>query len=473
MHNSPIDVYITVCCFMGDIFGEDNAFLAYLVLLIDRIRVILYPEDTMQLLLFVPKLIFLLMKFPYSIISSLFAILMLLSCGEDRTYQYLELTEEAQWIYSQMKENYLWSDSIKKPARKEFFSTASKFYASLLYKEDNVSYFTDSASMTSYGMSFMLMRDPLEVERNRYYALVLFVEPGSPADDAGLKRGTWIYKADNNALSVNKQNLLLSGNGITLSTRYIEQDDETMEYKWMDGDTLLLSAAEDLQQDALFMDSLYNVRGRQIGYVICNSFDDDNLVTEIAAAFDKFRLSGVEDLIIDLRYNNGGSLACAAKVASMLVPADKAGSSFGHIEYNSNNADKKKEYYFEQVASTLETEKIYVLMTEQTSGTAEAFIAALRGALGNEKVVLMGATTAGKNLYVSSIESPYGYTINPAVAYLCSANGTMLSSYGIFCDYAVDELAQPTAIYQLGELQEYMLYCTTYLISNGSLPITN
>ncbi|MBR5244251.1 MAG: hypothetical protein IKW13_08450, partial [Thermoguttaceae bacterium] len=46
-----------------------------------------------------------------------------------------ELTEECQWIYAQMKEHYLWNDSIKQPARSKFFSKSSDFYKSLLQKE--------------------------------------------------------------------------------------------------------------------------------------------------------------------------------------------------------------------------------------------------------------------------------------------------------------------------------------------------
>ena len=84
----------------------------------------------------------------------LLTIAMLCSCGEDRTYEYLELTQENQWIYDTMKEAYLWNDSVKKPARKNFFAVSEKFFSNLLFRSDNFSFFTDSASTTSYGMGY-------------------------------------------------------------------------------------------------------------------------------------------------------------------------------------------------------------------------------------------------------------------------------------------------------------------------------
>ena len=75
------------------------------------------------------------------------ALLFLVACGEDRTHEYLELTEDNQWIYSKMKENYMWSDSIVRPQAKEFFSNNSAFYKKLLMKYDHTSYFSDSALM--------------------------------------------------------------------------------------------------------------------------------------------------------------------------------------------------------------------------------------------------------------------------------------------------------------------------------------
>ena len=112
------------------------------------------------------------------------------SCGEDRTYEYLEMTQENQWTFSKMKEAYLWKEAIKEPTRTTFFSNTSKFFSSLLYKDDKVSFFVDSVSAGTYGIIFAVMRDPINERPSKTYALALDVVPGSPADIAGIERGT-------------------------------------------------------------------------------------------------------------------------------------------------------------------------------------------------------------------------------------------------------------------------------------------
>ena len=138
-----------------------------------------------------------------------FVISMFSSCGEDRTHEYYDLTAENQWIYSQMQEVYLWRDMIKEPSRTTFFSKPSKFFSALLYSGDKTSFFTDTVSLGSYGMTFAVMRDPIGERPGKVYALALMVDPGSPADAAGIERGTWISSVDGAAFTTSKYSALL------------------------------------------------------------------------------------------------------------------------------------------------------------------------------------------------------------------------------------------------------------------------
>ena len=88
------------------------------------------------------------------IIYTFLAITLLCSCGEDRTYEYLELTQENQWIFEKMQEKYLWNDSIKTPKRQNFFAKSSTFFNDLLQRGDRYSHFNDSTLSTSYGIKY-------------------------------------------------------------------------------------------------------------------------------------------------------------------------------------------------------------------------------------------------------------------------------------------------------------------------------
>ena len=122
--------------------------------------------------------------------------LLVCSCGEDRSGEYYELTQENQWIYYKMKEVYLWADAIGEIKQNIFFSTPSQFFKKLLYTDDKTSFFTDTLATTSYGITTSLMRDPLGITPSKTYALIEFVEPGSVAETAGLERGMWISEID-------------------------------------------------------------------------------------------------------------------------------------------------------------------------------------------------------------------------------------------------------------------------------------
>lgn len=413
------------------------------------------------------------MNFLKYAIFSLSILLLFTKCGEDRTHEYLELTEENQWIYSKMKENYFWSDSIIEPEERDFFGKPQNFFSSLLYRYDNASFFTDTVVETSYGMSFVIMRDPLETERSRSYALILLVEPGSAAEKAGVKRGTWIYKAGSKTISASNYGHLEKGDATTLYTRTIELNEESAEYSWTEGDTLEIEPATPLQPTAIYMDTVYDVRDKKIGYLVLNSFHDERIVEEMQTVCARFSSERVNELIIDLRYNTGGYLHSAAEIAGAFVPADKAGTPFCKLKYNNNSSKETDEYLFGNSATNITTDNIYIFTTQQTKGAAEAFITALKSAIGNENVVIMGETTAGDNLYVEKMESPFGFAINPTVAQVLSPDGTMLPASGIFCDYNVNELSQYYTIFPLGEQQEYMLYNAIYFITNGQLPYSN
>ena len=69
--------------------------------------------------------------------------LLIASCGEDRTHEYVELTQHSTWIYEQMKDQYLWGDLIQEQDYKAYFYAGTKFFSTLtnsVGKSDSWSY---------------------------------------------------------------------------------------------------------------------------------------------------------------------------------------------------------------------------------------------------------------------------------------------------------------------------------------------
>ena len=403
---------------------------------------------------------------PYLIIVLTFFAALFASCGEDRTHEYYEKTEENQWTYSKMKEVYLWRDQIKEPSRTTFFSTTTKFFNSLIYSGDKVSYFTDSISAGSYGVTFTVMRDPIGVRPSKVYALALMVEPGSPADIAGIKRGTWISSVGGTSFTTTKYSFLQSGGNTNLVTETIEFDDETQKYYWETGDTLQMNASVNYTEQALHLDSIYTVRSKNIGYLILNNFNGDDFTQQTQDALLRFVEGNVDEIVIDLRYCGGGSIANAASLASSFVPSELHGTPFCMLADADNEIDTT--YCYSAQQTTLEEKKLYVIIGSQTTGVAELFATALNKSLPMYDLLTIGAKSAGANVMTEKFESPYGFSINPATNQVLLADSTLLQA--MTPDYAVNELEQLVQVHELGSEQEYMLFNIFYLTSNGMLP---
>ena len=53
---------------------------------------------------------------------------LLSSCGEDRTHEYIEKTEEDQWIANQMKDVYLYYQEIPELKSENYFYPVDEFF---------------------------------------------------------------------------------------------------------------------------------------------------------------------------------------------------------------------------------------------------------------------------------------------------------------------------------------------------------
>ncbi|HAD00679.1 MAG TPA: peptidase S41, partial [Porphyromonadaceae bacterium] len=80
--------------------------------------------------------------------------------------------------------------------------------------------------------------------------------------------------------------------------------------------------------------------GRKVGYLVYNHFssgktdNDKSFDKDMLARFKDFKTAGVNEFVLDLRYNNGGSLSCAQLLSTMLAPQSALGKTMCTLEYN-------------------------------------------------------------------------------------------------------------------------------------------
>ena len=93
--------------------------------------------------------------------------------------------------------------------------------------------------------------------------------------------------------------------------------------------------------------------GQKIGYLHFTSFTMD-ACRDLEETFRRFKADGIEELVLDLRYNGGGYTVTSAVLASMLAPLSEvnAGSVFNRDVYNKD----LNEYYKDRLETPFAAE---------------------------------------------------------------------------------------------------------------------
>src|SRR5690606_29442127 len=137
---------------------------------------------------------------------------------------------------------------------------------------------------------------------------------------------------------------------------------------------ITLTAAE-YQETPLYLDTVYTVGARRVGYLVLNSFlgNQASIINRLAVVFNDFVLSGVTDMVVDLRYNGGGYVSLHRALANYLVPPALNGSVMMSQEYNADHASENETYFFEKMG-TLDISNVYFIVSDNTASASELLI---------------------------------------------------------------------------------------------------
>nr|MBX2885925.1 hypothetical protein [Granulosicoccus sp.] len=129
-----------------------------------------------------------------------------------------------------------------------------------------------------------------------------------------------------------------------------------------------------------------------IGYLMFDSFLETSR-TELIDAFDAFDAAGINELILDLRYNRGGRVDIAALLASLIL--GQTGNEQIFTTFALNNKYEALNQSINFPTSTVETSlnRVVVLTTEESCSASELIINGLEPFM---DVVVIGAATCGK-----------------------------------------------------------------------------
>lgn len=242
----------------------------------------------------------------------------------------------------------------------------------------------------SNGMEFGLVYYP--DNSGNVFGYVRYVLPNTDAEARGLMRGDLFTTIDGQQITSQNYIDLQTPNSYTIGLATYDGTNFLPT-----GETVLLNKTQ-YNENPVFIVKTLNVNGEKIGYLMYNGFIQDYEV-QLNNAFAQFKAEGATNLVLDLRYNGGGSVETATDLASMIT-----GQFNGQVFYKEFwNADRQatnaSDGLFDSSISngsainSLNLNNVYVLTTQRTASASELVINGLNPYI---NTVQVGDTTTGK-----------------------------------------------------------------------------
>ena len=198
---------------------------------------------------------------------------------------------------------------------------------------------------------------------------VRIVEKASPAGLAGIRRGWRITK-------INGNTNITTGNATFIVNAVYYSNSVDLTLQKPDGNSVNVTLnAGSYQEHPVMLDTVYNVGANKAGYVVYNSFlgDSSETVNEFNRVFSKFATQGVNDVIIDLRYNGGGYVVFQNEIANYLVSNAGNGGLMMKQEYNDKYSQYNSSINFNKKGS-LNLTRLFFIVSNNTASASELLI---------------------------------------------------------------------------------------------------
>jgi carboxyl-terminal processing protease len=232
------------------------------------------------------------------------------------------------------------------------------------------------------------------------FGFVRYIIPNSDASAKDIKRGDIFYAVNGTPLTINNyQTLLLNSESYTLNLANFDGGAITP-----NGKSVALTKTE-LSENPILINNVIESGAHKIGYLMYNGFYP-NYDTQLNDAFALLKSQGVTDLVLDLRYNGGGSVQTSTRLASMIT-GQFTGKVFSKQRWNdkinsyfeTEDPEALSNLFTDKVGAdplnSLNLTKIYILTSKSTASASELVINGLKPYI---EVVQIGDVTVGKNV---------------------------------------------------------------------------
>jgi carboxyl-terminal processing protease len=285
------------------------------------------------------------------------------------------------------------------------------------------------------GVEFGLSYKPNST--TEVFGYVRYIIPGSDASTKDIRRGEIFTAVNGTPLTTTNYQSLLFGTNDNYTLNMADYNGTTFS---SNGKTVQLTKTT-LSENPILIKNVITVGAKKIGYLMYNGFYAD-FDSQLNAAFGDFKTQGITDLVLDLRYNSGGSVRTATYLASMIT-GQFTGKVFAKQQWNTkinsyfetNDPNGLRNFFTDKIGSTpinsVNMSKVYILTTKSSASASELVINGLKPHI---NVVQIGDVTTGKNVgSVTLYDSPdfsatnrnpkHKYAMQPIVLKIVNSEG--------------------------------------------------
>jgi len=258
-----------------------------------------------------------------------------LQCQKQKNYKIDDQSMEINgFVWKAMNAMYLWKEHVPDLADRKFnnqrglndylqnFDQPDELFESLIYQRDVVdrwSWIVDDyeALLNMFqgirkttGMRIGLVY--VQGSSTDIFAYVKYVVPGSDAEAKGIHRGDLFRKIGNQYLTVDNYRDLFNQDQLDIE---LTQWDGS---NFVDTGQIYNLVKTEVHENPIYIKDIITTSNHKVGYLMYNGFMS-NYDEQLNDAFGYFKSEQIDKLIIDLRYNPGGSVQTIQYLASMIT----------------------------------------------------------------------------------------------------------------------------------------------------------
>lgn len=301
---------------------------------------------------------------------------------------------------------------------------------------------------------------------------VKYILEGSDADGKNIQRGDFFTGVNGTTLTRSNYADLLFGDELTYTLNMATAEEGALVGN---GINVELTKEENFETNPIQLSKILETAAGKVGYIMYNQFVGEKS-PELNQLFGELKSQGITELVLDLRYNGGGSVQNCIELASMIT-GQFNGEVFSKQQWNSKLetfiTDRYGSDYFidrfvdaldenEEAINSLNLERIAIITTSESASASELLINGLAPYI---EVIQVGEQTVGKNVgsitlydYIDNNDTKnpdHKYAMQPIVLKIANKNDFADYTDGLEPNIALDEDIRALGI--LGDAEEPLL----------------